>query len=66
MFDKVTSRISKLCYGLNSQFVDPARVCQKVLCAIPRSSREAAADRSLGGHGHLPGSNYGGIGQSGC
>ena len=23
MFDKITSRIQKLCYGLNSDFVDP-------------------------------------------
>ena len=23
MFDKITSRISKLCYGLNQDFVDP-------------------------------------------
>jgi hypothetical protein len=26
MFDKITSRISKLCYGLNSDFVDPVGV----------------------------------------
>jgi ribonucleoside-diphosphate reductase subunit M1 len=30
LFDKITSRISKLCYGLNSTFVDPAEVTQKV------------------------------------
>ena len=23
MFDKITSRIQKLCYGLNADFVDP-------------------------------------------
>ncbi len=23
MFDKITSRISKLCYGLNKDFIDP-------------------------------------------
>ncbi len=23
MFDKITSRIQKLCYGLNAEFVDP-------------------------------------------
>jgi len=23
MFDKITSRVSKLCYGLNMDFVDP-------------------------------------------
>ncbi len=34
-FDKVTARISKLCYGLNSDFVDAARVCQKVRPSLP-------------------------------
>ena len=29
-FDKITARVSKLCYGLNLEFVDPARICQKV------------------------------------
>ncbi|CAM9308128.1 unnamed protein product [Ectocarpus sp. 8 AP-2014] len=29
-FDKVTSRIEKLCYGLNRQFVDPVAVTLKV------------------------------------
>ena len=23
MFDKITSRIGKLCYGLNKEFIDP-------------------------------------------
>ncbi|KAG0259718.1 Ribonucleoside-diphosphate reductase large subunit [Mortierella polycephala] len=30
-FDKITSRISKLCYGLNPDFVDPPKVSQKVV-----------------------------------
>jgi hypothetical protein len=29
-FDKVTSRISKLCYGLDPVHVDPAVISQKV------------------------------------
>lgn len=29
-FDKVTARISKLCYGLDMKFVDPAEIAQKV------------------------------------
>jgi len=29
-FDKITSRISKLCYGLDPQHVDPVLVSQKV------------------------------------
>lgn len=26
MFDKITSRIQKLCYGLSTEFVDPVSV----------------------------------------
>lgn len=26
MFDKITSRISKLCYGLHTEFVDPVSI----------------------------------------
>ncbi|KAM3837456.1 ribonucleoside-diphosphate reductase large subunit [Vipera latastei] len=31
MFDKITSRIQKLCYGLNVDFVDPAQITMKVI-----------------------------------
>ncbi|TNM85010.1 hypothetical protein fugu_009188 [Takifugu bimaculatus] len=30
-FDKITFRIQKLCYGLNSEFVDPAQITMKVI-----------------------------------
>uniref|UniRef100_A0A4W6FVW0 Ribonucleoside-diphosphate reductase n=1 Tax=Lates calcarifer TaxID=8187 RepID=A0A4W6FVW0_LATCA len=30
-FDKITSRIQKLCYGLNSDFVDPTQITMKVI-----------------------------------
>lgn len=42
-FDKITSRIKKLCYGLNETFVDPVEVAQKVCCV----TRHRA-------HGHCP------------
>jgi ribonucleoside-diphosphate reductase subunit M1 len=29
-FDKITSRITKLCYGLDMNFVDPVEIAQKV------------------------------------
>lgn len=29
-FDKITSRINKLCYGLDHRFVDAAKISQKV------------------------------------
>lgn len=33
-FDKITSRIQKLCYGLNSEFVDPAEIAMKVITGL--------------------------------
>jgi ribonucleoside-diphosphate reductase subunit M1 len=33
-FDKITARISRLCYGLNTDYVDPALVCQKVVQGV--------------------------------
>ena len=33
-FDKITSRISKLCWNLNSKFVDPVLVSQKVCMGV--------------------------------
>jgi ribonucleotide reductase alpha subunit len=33
-FDKITSRINKLCYGLDTRFVDPAKVAQKVVQGV--------------------------------
>ncbi|KJE91373.1 ribonucleoside-diphosphate reductase subunit M1 [Capsaspora owczarzaki ATCC 30864] len=30
MFDKITSRVNKLCYGLNSDYVDAVEITQKV------------------------------------
>ncbi|CAM9267311.1 unnamed protein product, partial [Sphacelaria rigidula] len=28
-FDKITARISKLCYGLDAQYVEPVAIAQK-------------------------------------
>lgn len=33
-FDKITSRVSKLCYGLNTEFVDPCLITQKVIVGL--------------------------------
>jgi ribonucleotide reductase alpha subunit len=33
-FDKITSRIAKLCYGLSPKFVDPVRISQKVIQGV--------------------------------
>ena len=34
MMDKITARIEKLCYGLDSNFVDTFGICQKVVAGI--------------------------------
>jgi len=33
-FDKITSRIEKLCYGLNMNFIDPVDIAKKVIAGI--------------------------------
>ena len=33
-FEKITSRIAKLCYGLDMNFVDPAEIAQKVIQGV--------------------------------
>ncbi|KAI8912700.1 ribonucleotide reductase [Gorgonomyces haynaldii] len=33
-FDKITSRINKLCYGLDMNYVDPAEIAQKVIQGV--------------------------------
>ncbi|KAJ1556443.1 Ribonucleoside-diphosphate reductase large subunit [Cladochytrium tenue] len=33
-FDKITARISKLCYGLDQNFVDPVQITQKVISGV--------------------------------
>ncbi|XP_042219094.1 ribonucleoside-diphosphate reductase large subunit-like, partial [Homarus americanus] len=34
MFDKITSRIQKLCYGLNMEFIDPSAMTLKVISGL--------------------------------
>ncbi|KAI3378249.1 hypothetical protein SNEBB_006101 [Seison nebaliae] len=34
LFDKITSRISKLCYGLNQDFVEPIAITMKVITGL--------------------------------
>ncbi|CAN0315636.1 unnamed protein product [Discosporangium mesarthrocarpum] len=33
-FDKITRRISKLCYGLDPKYVDPVIISQKVIQGV--------------------------------
>src|ERR1700712_3699117 len=43
-FDKITSRIQRLCYGLNSDFVDPVTVAQKVCSGVYKGVTTAELD----------------------
>ena len=38
-FDKITSRIRKLSYGLNAQYIDPVAITQKVGLAVTSHHR---------------------------
>jgi ribonucleoside-diphosphate reductase subunit M1 len=33
-FDKITARVSRLCYGLDSEHVDAAAITQKVISGV--------------------------------
>jgi len=73
-FDKITARINKLSYGLNTQFCDPVSPCWRhaglelgdetsfmtiyLLCAGPRGPES--------GHGRLPGGNNERAGRACC
>ncbi|KAJ3062960.1 Ribonucleoside-diphosphate reductase large subunit [Quaeritorhiza haematococci] len=43
-FDKITSRINKLCYGLDMHYVDPAQVAQKVVSGVYQGISTAELD----------------------
>ncbi|CAL1297685.1 unnamed protein product [Larinioides sclopetarius] len=44
MFDKITSRIVKLCYGLNMDYIDPTAVTMKVINGIFRGVKTVELD----------------------
>jgi ribonucleoside-diphosphate reductase alpha chain len=33
-FDKITARIEKLCYGLNTDYINPVDIAKKVIAGI--------------------------------
>ncbi|MBK8515876.1 MAG: ribonucleoside-diphosphate reductase subunit alpha [Saprospiraceae bacterium] len=43
-FDKVTARISKLCYGLNSDFIDPIEISKRVIQGLHDGVRTTDLD----------------------
>ncbi|KDN41031.1 hypothetical protein RSAG8_07737, partial [Rhizoctonia solani AG-8 WAC10335] len=40
-FDKITARITKLCYGLDRNHVDPIEITKKVIAVNPKNGRPA-------------------------
>lgn len=49
-FDKITSRINKLCYGLDSRFVDSIKISQKVGWVGSRRIHERCGATSVTPH----------------
>lgn len=43
-FQKIKSRIQKLCYGLNQKFVDPTQICMKVIAGLYRGVKTVELD----------------------
>eukprot|EP00213_Chloropicon_mariensis_P002699 CAMPEP_0197471484 /NCGR_PEP_ID=MMETSP1309-20131121/2436_1 /TAXON_ID=464262 /ORGANISM="Genus nov. species nov., Strain RCC998" /LENGTH=811 /DNA_ID=CAMNT_0043009251 /DNA_START=399 /DNA_END=2832 /DNA_ORIENTATION=+ len=43
-FDKITARIGKLAYGLNSEFCDPTQVAQKVTAGVYKGVKTSELD----------------------
>src|ERR1700722_4340982 len=43
-FDKITSRITRLCYGLDPKYVDPILVSQKVCLGVYRGVTTSELD----------------------
>lgn len=33
-FDKITSRIARLCYGLDSKHIDPVKITQRIITGV--------------------------------
>lgn len=44
MFDKITARIQRLCYGLDMNYVDPIKVSQKVISGVYTGVTTTALD----------------------
>ena len=54
-FDKITARVSRLCYGLDADHVDAAAITQKVISGVYQGVTTIELDNLVGAH--LPPSN---------
>jgi ribonucleoside-diphosphate reductase subunit M1 len=49
-FDKITARVSRLCYGLNPEHVDPAAITQKVISGVYQGVTTVELDNLVSGN----------------
>ena len=47
-FDKITARVSRLCYGLDSEHVDAAAITQKVISGVYQGVTTIELDNLVG------------------
>ena len=50
-FDKITARVSRLCYGLDPEHVDAAAITQKVISGVYQGVGTIELDNLVGGLG---------------
>ena len=66
MFDKITSRVSKLCYGLDSDFVEPVSSQKIFLRSVDCALGFAGGDNNEGDIRRVSWRDNGGIGHTSC
>lgn len=49
-FDKITARVSRLCYGLDPDHVDPAAITQKVISGVYQGVTTIELDNLVSPH----------------
>jgi ribonucleoside-diphosphate reductase subunit M1 len=47
-FDKITARVSRLCYGLDPEHVDPVAITQKVISGVYQGVTTVELDNLVG------------------
>ena len=57
-FDKITSRINKLCYGLNPKFVDPVFLISNLMLQFANLALVPGIYLTKGHSGRLPWCDY--------
>lgn len=47
-FDKITARVSRLCYGLDADHIDPVAITQKVISGVYQGVTTVELDNLVG------------------